>query len=373
MKNVFALVALAYALLFCSSCANDIDVIGNWEDIPVVYGILRPQDSASYIKIEKAYLDPRTSAFEVAQRPDSLYYPEAELEVVLWSRLDGRFPFRPDTLRRVDLALRGLPRDSGIFASRPNYAYEVPQVLMRFGHDYRLEIKNLRTGKLVESQIRTPFVGGVRGTGFSDFFISASQILTPQRPTNWLGILPTGEVIFNDVAVQWVAPDGYNIFDVSVRIKYAEFEVDVNQVGEPELGGTRVEKELLWRPVQNFVVIGANYRVNLRGESFINFLQRSLASVEGTNKRRCLGRFDVLLRAGGPHLQAYIETRTANEGLLAGLNPIEPYSNLSEALGLFCATADISLEGLFAGEDTYTYLTQTLSLSSLGFRSQPCL
>lgn len=53
--------------LFLSACANDFDVTAPWKEIPVVYGILSPQDSAHYIRVEKAFVDPEKSALEIAR------------------------------------------------------------------------------------------------------------------------------------------------------------------------------------------------------------------------------------------------------------------------------------------------------------------
>ncbi|MCC7244082.1 MAG: hypothetical protein IT269_00265, partial [Saprospiraceae bacterium] len=51
------LLFLPLLALLVASCSNDFDVAAPWKEIPVVYGLLSPQDTAHYIRIEKAFLD----------------------------------------------------------------------------------------------------------------------------------------------------------------------------------------------------------------------------------------------------------------------------------------------------------------------------
>ena len=74
-------------LVIGQSCNNDIDVIGEWKEIPVVYGVFGPQNPGQtaipeYFRIEKAFLDPSTDAFVIAQRPDSLYFGANEIATI---------------------------------------------------------------------------------------------------------------------------------------------------------------------------------------------------------------------------------------------------------------------------------------------------
>ena len=77
---------LLYFLLLgsmLSSCSNDFEVSAPWKEVPVAYALLSPKDSAHYVRIEKAFLDPNVSALEIAQIADSLYYPENDIAVWL--------------------------------------------------------------------------------------------------------------------------------------------------------------------------------------------------------------------------------------------------------------------------------------------------
>ncbi len=120
MKKLLLLLLLPLGLLL-SACSNDFEVTAPWKEIPIVYGILSPQDTAHYLRIEKAFLDPNQSALEVAQIADSLYYPENSITVWLVPTIN---PNNRIQLQRVNGALEGYPRDPGVFAGAAQLALQ---------------------------------------------------------------------------------------------------------------------------------------------------------------------------------------------------------------------------------------------------------
>src|SRR5688572_8853293 len=116
MKWIFGLLTLSVILY---SCDNELVVTDEWKDIPVVWGLLNKSDTAHYIRVEKAYLDPTTSALDIARIPDSLYYENASVSL---KRVDNGQIF---PLQRVNGDLEGYPREGGIFAETPNYLYKI--------------------------------------------------------------------------------------------------------------------------------------------------------------------------------------------------------------------------------------------------------
>ncbi|KAA3638695.1 MAG: hypothetical protein DWQ02_04770, partial [Bacteroidetes bacterium] len=74
MKNI-GLILLA--TLSITACTTDFQLEGEWKDIPVVYGFISVADTAHYIRVEKAFLEPGGDANQIAQIADSLYYDNA--------------------------------------------------------------------------------------------------------------------------------------------------------------------------------------------------------------------------------------------------------------------------------------------------------
>ena len=80
MKNFSYLLLVT---LFFSACTTDFQLEGEWKDIPVVYGFISVTDTAHYVRVEKAFLEPGGDANQIA--------PEADA-ILLLSLISGRNP-----------------------------------------------------------------------------------------------------------------------------------------------------------------------------------------------------------------------------------------------------------------------------------------
>jgi len=66
-------------MLFCS-CNEKINLIGEFKETAVIYGILDQADSLHYIKINRAFIGPG-NAIEIAQIPDSSYFNQVDATI----------------------------------------------------------------------------------------------------------------------------------------------------------------------------------------------------------------------------------------------------------------------------------------------------
>lgn len=67
-------------LLILSSCNEKVELIGDFEETAVVYGLLDQADSLHYIKINRAFIGPG-NALEIAQIADSSYFNEVNASI----------------------------------------------------------------------------------------------------------------------------------------------------------------------------------------------------------------------------------------------------------------------------------------------------
>jgi hypothetical protein len=77
MKKLIVFLSLAIGL---SSCNEKIDLLGDYQETAVVYGLLDHADSLHYIKITRAFIGPG-SAVDLAQIPDSSYFNQVNATV----------------------------------------------------------------------------------------------------------------------------------------------------------------------------------------------------------------------------------------------------------------------------------------------------
>ncbi|MGH1337512.1 MAG: hypothetical protein ACRBFS_15420 [Aureispira sp.] len=359
----------SWLLLALTSCSNEVDVIGVWKDIPVVYGIMGRLDSANYIRIERAYLPPNKSALDVAKDVDSLYFDPNELDVEIWmlrpngDTLPWRFP-----ITRVDLRDEGFTREEGIFQHEPAYAYKTRDWT---DSDILLKLHHHKTGNTFYAQTET-----VRSDQ-SLILLTPTYSRNPSRPFTWRGVDPSGDEVYNTVVID-VLTSFASIYDYKFRFHYDEYEVDGQGV---EVPGTRKDQSIVWRAVGDFIPSsGGQNKRTVNGESFYRFLGQNLSDVTGTNTRRCAGALEVFVVGGAASVRDYVLARKANEGFVGGLYPADPYSNIVGGLGFF-ATSDI-LERKDRPADprmmdmsplSYEHLSTGEFTNMLGFESStPC-
>lgn len=344
------LAAAATLAVAFSACSNEVDVIGEWKEIPIVYGILKSQDTATYIRIEKAFLPPNTDANQVAQIPDSIYFAEGDITAKLYQ--NGTF-FAD--LARVDGALEGYPKDTGIFAQNPNILYKTRRPLLN-NATYRLEIVSNRTGQTYNTTTQT-----INNTSI--------LITTPSaaRAVRW-SFFDNNAHVFNDVKFDWREPDNADIYDLSIYIYYDEFQVNSQ---EQEIANTRISKTLVWKPVSNYIPSGIVER-QINGEAFYRFLVRQLSNVTGTPLRRCARNMDVRLDMGGEDLALYVRAASANQGVVGGLFPADPYTNIGGGYGIFSSTYYVERLSIPFDQDVFLYLKEGDLTKNLGFVSTGC-
>ncbi len=293
---------LCSAVVLVSSCTNDFEVAAPWKDIPVVYGLLNIADSVHYIRVEKAFLDPNGDALKMAQNPDSLYYPAASVQLL---RLSNAQVFN---LRKIDGNKEGYPRQTGIFATSPNWLY-------------RADSSTIRLEKGEKIRFRLDRGNGLPPVIAETIVLDKGRQRTP-APTD-------GRFAFHynlPSKVSWSSDAAARIFDVKLVLNYAEWPVNnPNAV---------VKKSLDWVWRQGLRVESAQPE-NVVEKSGVEFYQHLKANLSENNTlRRIFLGIDINIINGGPELEKFINVAQANTGL-TGSQELPVYTNLSEGRGVF--------------------------------------
>lgn len=79
-KIIYLLLFLVTAGSLMTSCNEEVDLIGDFEETAVVYGLLNKADSVHYVKINRAFIGPGNS-LEIAQIPDSSYFDQVDATI----------------------------------------------------------------------------------------------------------------------------------------------------------------------------------------------------------------------------------------------------------------------------------------------------
>ncbi len=279
-----------FVVLFFFSCDNELDLVADFKEVPVVYGLLDLNDTVQYIRVERAFADRAISANEIAQDPDSLYYDDITVKLL---NLNSGLEF---TLDRVDGNLIGLERDPGVFAQSPNYLYRINTTsdLMRQGDSIRLQISGVFSDKLVSSTTDI----------FEEpFFVTPSSLNFERN---------------KKVIINWKPDEDPTVYSASFYFPVTEFNSN---------GGVE-EKLLKWNVLNN----SEDIKMEADGEAFFSFLKGALD--EDPSITRSLGLAQFELVSGNSILADYIRVGQANLGITSS-GEIPIFSNISDGLGLF--------------------------------------
>ncbi len=349
MKKLTLLICSCLAaIMMFNSCSNDLDLVDTWKDIPIVYGLLNVNDTAQYIRVEKAFLDEETSALVIAQEPDSLYYDNISVELEEINENGAvEFTFSMDL---VDANLEGYQRPEGIFAASPNYVYKTTEPLNP-ERRYNLVIINGDNDNVVTLQERN----GQRSIGLIGDFIT----LSPSNNSNFrLKLEPGDRTPFRWTSMDESGDQNAAFYDVILLVNYFETER-----GNPS---SRTEKTIEWVLRRN--MLADKNTLNQFFEVEATDFYRNLAQQLEPNPMVCreLGDADLIIYAGGEDLLEYINRQAANSGI-TGTQGFPEFTNLSDGLGVISTRFNKRMDEIRFNSDVNEELLTNEFTFDLGF------
>jgi LEA14-like dessication related protein len=160
-------VMMILAVVCLASCEKQFNPRDKYKDITVVYGLINPEDTVHYLRINKAFLGDE-SIIIMAQNPDSSTYPVNDIDVRVYEdsyRLSGSCPFFFDTIleksHELTVETKMMDKYTGVFYPKQrvyyftkifDLPYNEPENVV---NKIRVEITNNKTGKITygETQI----------------------------------------------------------------------------------------------------------------------------------------------------------------------------------------------------------------------------
>jgi hypothetical protein len=334
-RQIYPLILLLVNVLTLS-CNNELVTIEGAKDIPVIYAILSQKDTATYIRVEKAFSDPSRNAFEVAQIADSLYYSDAKVSLVR-NKNNERFD-----LIQVDGNTEGYPRKEGIFAKAPNKVYKIKTALldMKADEDWRIEV--VRQGKKIATEL-TKVVGGysLTTTNKTLFF----------RPENQFSFSIETD---ND--------------EQTGRIYEANIILNIDET----LNGATQSKKYVWpfdlndnRGRINAQLFDLGITFQRRSKEFYDYLGNNVPVVTGMSRTIKSVDFEVLI--GGQTFIDYRKRFNSNSGI-TGSQTISNYTNSGGSLGFVGSRSRVFVTDFKISNETLETLKNTDVTKNLGFR-----
>lgn len=304
--SIFA--SLILGVILWQSCSNDLDLNAEWQDIPVVYAFIDINDENHYVRVEKAFLDPETSALEIAQIADSIYYDNISVSIQV---NEGRIV----NLTRINGEDDGFFKEEGVFANTPNFLYKISRADANFQPGDLLELQINRGDNLPIVTAQTTVVG-------------VADIRTPSTDFNGAKI-PLN--IRNNPAtpIRWNPSEFAPIYDLKLRFTYEEYPVTNPDSVKTFTIVMDVDGEIESDGESTIGPLGTS---GITATEFFGFVAANILVKE--DFQRVFKQVDIQVTGGGQEIQETFNILNANTGITSAQD-IPLFTNLSEGRGIF--------------------------------------
>ena len=188
-------------LLALISCSTDFQLTTGGKQLPIVYSILRVDDEYHYVRVERLFVDEDLSPIELAEDSNSVFYDQASVRV-----LRGGQAFE---LEKIDASEIGMPRDSGVFLSEPNFLYRISDDELQLSdEDFIIVEVSVVEDSIDTASASVPIVG--------------KSVLTRPREGNEdfkFPLAPNGSYL-----IQWDGDEDASFFDLYLDIHIREIQ-----------------------------------------------------------------------------------------------------------------------------------------------------
>jgi hypothetical protein len=338
--------SLACLFFVANSCNDDLNLVEPAKEaVPVIYGFLSLNDTATYIRVERSFVSLKTSAIDLAKNADSLTYP-ANVEVYL-VRESGNERY---LLQKVDGNNEGYRRDAGTFVSSPNYLYKIKTstLALKSNEAWRVEVQRKGETKLL-AKAKTNVIG-------------TYTIISPPA-MNTLTSFATSIETIEVPPVQ---------ADISARF----YAINVIFNYEETIGGVTTKKSVVWpfstnerrkSPLDRAYGLES---FSKSGTDFYAFLGNTIPVSAGA--ARIFKDMEIEITAGGQEVVDFLNVGIANLGI-TGSQTIPIYSNVVDgagvtALGVFGSRNRFSKKGFILNDGSLEFLKTGQYTKQLNFR-----
>lgn len=312
MKNnpVFLLISFVISLLI-SSCDNTLDILDDYKETPIVYGLLNKNDTVHYIRLQKGFLG-AGNALLMAQYTDSIYYDTSEVDVSIYSIINGQ---QTDTI--ILKPTYSKEKEEGLFTDEKHRLYQLflqeringvlslkPYFKLKTDAVYRLELKNKITG--LTSIASTNLVESI-----------SQQSLFPSSKINLASDYPYNVKIGS-------AKNG-KVYGLIMRFKFKEFKPGAT------VGTDKYIDYYLDNILSTTTNGGQSLTFLIDGSSFFSYLKQRLPKDNSVSRPIGYVAADFIFTVGTSDLYNYIQVNAPGNTV----NYIPEYTNLSNGKGIF--------------------------------------
>lgn len=309
-RHLFIVIAIAFLGLV--GCKEDFTVSAPYRQITIVYGVLNADDTAHYIRIQKAFLDENKSAIDMAKEPDSSFYRNLNVKLLEYDSARNNVIASYD-LWRVKTADENYPKDDPLsekqFFTEPNYAYKFNKSNLNPKFWYQLIIDNNDINRIDSSElfgvVNTDTVQTNNG-----FYIQAFN--TANRELNFAQI-----TLQKEYKLFMFMPQNGRMVEGIIRFNYWDSNMNTQEV-IPRYVDYHFDQEL------NVTNAGDPVTLSALNSSFYGFLNSSIGEPPSANIVRLIDTCHMFVYAASPEVYFYKQINLGQSGGLTADN-IQPH------------------------------------------------
>jgi len=341
MNKICLFLIFLSGTLFIQSCSSDFDVVGEYEETTIVYGMFDQSENTHFIKVNKSFLGPG-NAFDYALVRDSSEYENVSGKVEEW--ING-VKTREWTLQDTLLTDRD---ESGVFYGPEQTLYYFNEPALDPDAEYRL-ILDINEGQK-EVTASTALIGSFNITQPSNGILSFLSTYPAQGPQSYGN--PT--VKFSNGAFG-------KRYDITLRFKWDEITATdtTRKYVDWFLGSEYVTDEYL---MQGGLI---EFTKEMNGYAFYNFVASKI-STDPNVLKRIYRSVDIMVTSASDDLNTYMILNAPSNGLI---QEKPQYSNINNGVGLFSARYNVKKANVFLLKNSLYELCQGPITGHLGFCS----
>ena len=311
-KYLYSLFFLISILFSITSCKEDVNLIGDFKETAIIYGLLDQAETTHLIKINRAFIGPG-NALDIAKIPDSSYFSSVDAaitEFIGTTKTGKSWKLKDTTINSKS--------ENGIFYAPTEKVYYFNGTLNKEA-TYKLEIILYKgTSKEFsvtgETNLVSGIISGQSSIGNSFDFLNNDGTLKSSNIT----VTSSGNAA---------------IINASLKIYFSEYQ-DNNLLNNIEY---------TWNTGESEVSNGTSFSTVLPGKLFYEIIRDHVTNNSAINKRK-LDSLNITLTGGSIEFNDYINANKPSSSL-AQSKP--SYTNLKVSNGN-------NVVGIFSSRQTLT-------------------
>lgn len=339
MKKI-ALLSLVSLVLLVTSCKDDVDVLADYQDIPVVYCLLNQNDDIHYVKVNKAFLG-EASAAAMAQESDSLFYEDANVWITVTAN--------GNEVQRMNFtAVDTIPKPDGYFADDKNTIYVWEGSISPEGssgeYEYELHVDVPSKGIYCKSVDPIGLVDGV--------------VITDPTPNRQIAMTHYDN---GSVAAEYRTGNNGSLYQMIFRFYYIEVDLETN--------------DTVWDldPIQInmtedvFTASGVEVKKEFTVQQFYQLVSDNIPVKEGVQRLvRYPESVEFILYAADQNYKIYAEVSAPSSGIVQE----KPFwTNIENGVGLFASRYETRITSRVTAA-TLDSLSRGVYTKDLGFATK---